>query len=82
MASLSATQTHVSNVINIQTGLDDLTKLVQKWTADPSSYSPPEMRECLDSWRDVLFKHLDEEVCPHTRQIQCVRVNALSLFAG
>jgi hypothetical protein len=22
------------------------------------------MRECLDSWREVLFKHLDEEVYP------------------
>lgn len=43
-------------------GLDKLAELLQKWNADPSTYSPTEMKECLDSWREVLFKHLDEEV--------------------
>lgn len=43
-------------------GLDKLGTLIAKWLAEPSSYSPQEMRECLDSWREVLFRHLDEEV--------------------
>lgn len=43
-------------------GLDDLAALIKKWTGDPASYSPDEMRACLDGWREVLFRHLDEEV--------------------
>lgn len=44
------------------TGLDKLGDLIHKWKLQPSTYSPQEMRESLDSWREVLFKHLDEEV--------------------
>jgi hypothetical protein len=36
--------------------------LVHKFKANPSSYSPEEMRACLDGFREVLFTHLDEEV--------------------
>lgn len=43
-------------------GLEDLEKVVAKWKADPSKYSPTEMRACLDGFKDVLFQHLDEEV--------------------
>jgi hypothetical protein len=43
-------------------GLDDLAALVHKYTQEPSSYSPTEMRACLDGFKDVLFSHLDEEV--------------------
>ncbi|KAJ3515254.1 hypothetical protein NLJ89_g1879 [Agrocybe chaxingu] len=43
-------------------GLVKLEKLVDKWIDEPSTYSPKEMRDCLDSFRDVLFHHLDEEV--------------------
>lgn len=43
-------------------GLDKLGTLLTKWSSDPSSYAPEDMKECLDSWRAVLFKHLDEEV--------------------
>lgn len=42
-------------------GLDKLGELLKKWTAEPAAYSPQEMKDCLDSWREVLFKHLDEE---------------------
>jgi hypothetical protein len=44
------------------TGLLNLEKLVEKWTEAPSAYSPTEMRACLDSFREILFNHLDEEV--------------------
>jgi hypothetical protein len=44
-------------------GLDKLTELVHKWRLEPSTYSPTELRACLDSFREVLFRHLDEEVC-------------------
>lgn len=43
-------------------GLDDLEVLLKKYKSEPSSYSPQELRECLDSFREVLFRHLDEEV--------------------
>ncbi|TFY65352.1 hypothetical protein EVJ58_g2029 [Rhodofomes roseus] len=33
-----------------------------KWNKDPTTFSPTEMRACLDSWREVLFVHLDQEV--------------------
>ena len=44
------------------TGLLNLEKLVEKWTEAPFTYSPTEMRECLDGFREILFHHLDEEV--------------------
>ncbi|EPQ57245.1 hypothetical protein GLOTRDRAFT_73898 [Gloeophyllum trabeum ATCC 11539] len=53
---------HIRSHKAIHKGLDDLERLIKKWSDDPSSYSPTEMRACLDSFRDVLFKHLDEEV--------------------
>ena len=43
-------------------GLDKLGVLLSKYSADQTTYNPTEMRECLDSWREVLFRHLDEEV--------------------
>ena len=44
------------------TGIEELTKLVRKFLDEPSSYKPEEMRACLDSWREVLFNHLNQEV--------------------
>ena len=44
------------------TGLLKLEKLVEKWTEAPATYSPTEMRECMDGFREILFHHLDEEV--------------------
>jgi hypothetical protein len=43
-------------------GLDRLEALVSKYKSNTSLYSPTDMRACLDSWREVLFRHLDEEV--------------------
>ncbi|OCH92287.1 hypothetical protein OBBRIDRAFT_791398 [Obba rivulosa] len=62
MPAFGSDEAHLKSHEGIHHGLDDLTKLVQKWTVEPSTYNPQEMRECLDSWREVLFKHLDEEV--------------------
>lgn len=43
-------------------GLEKLSSLLAKWRKSPSTYSPSEMRSCLDGFREVLFYHLDEEV--------------------
>ncbi len=43
-------------------GLDALAELLNKYRRDQTTYSPDEMRECLNSFREVLFKHLDQEV--------------------
>ncbi|KAJ7647283.1 hemerythrin HHE cation binding domain-containing protein [Roridomyces roridus] len=53
---------HIASHKGIHDGLDALEVLVKKYTEEPSTYSPTEMRECLDGFRGVLFKHLDEEV--------------------
>jgi len=53
---------HIRSHRAIHKGLDDLDTLVKKWTTELTSYSPTEMRACLDSFREVLFNHLDEEV--------------------
>ncbi|KAJ7579134.1 hemerythrin HHE cation binding domain-containing protein [Mycena floridula] len=53
---------HIQSHRGIHEGLDSLLALLKKWKQDPSTYSPEEMRGCLDGFREVLFKHLDEEV--------------------
>ena len=54
--------TDVFNLRIQSIGIEELTKLVRKWIDAPSTYNPEEMRACLDSWREVLFSHLDQEV--------------------
>ncbi|EIM83064.1 uncharacterized protein STEHIDRAFT_141577 [Stereum hirsutum FP-91666 SS1] len=53
---------HLESHKGIHHGLEDLTNLVTKYKKDPTSYKPEEFRACLDSWRQVLFTHLDDEV--------------------
>jgi len=53
---------HLHSHKGIHDGLDRLDALLSKYKSDPASYSPDEMKACLDSWREVLFRHLDEEV--------------------
>ncbi|KAJ7497347.1 hypothetical protein FB451DRAFT_1335566 [Mycena latifolia] len=53
---------HIDSHKGIHKGIDELAALVVKFKTQPSSYSPSEMRACLDGFRDVLFSHLDEEV--------------------
>jgi hypothetical protein len=43
-------------------GMDKYLVLLNKYAADPTSYTPAELRGNMDSWRDVLFNHLKEEV--------------------
>ncbi|CAL1706906.1 unnamed protein product [Somion occarium] len=62
MSSFSNDEVHIKSHHAIHEGLNKLGEIIHKWKADPSTYSPQEMRDCLDSWREVLFKHLDEEV--------------------
>ena len=44
-------------------GVGKLSVLVSKYTDEPSCYSPTELRNTLDDFREVLFKHMDDEVC-------------------
>ncbi|KAL1748767.1 hypothetical protein HDZ31DRAFT_79383 [Schizophyllum fasciatum] len=53
---------HVVSHEGIHKGLDDLSALVRKYRADNTLYSPEDMRACLDSFKEVLFRHLDQEV--------------------
>ncbi|KZO90103.1 hypothetical protein CALVIDRAFT_569366 [Calocera viscosa TUFC12733] len=47
---------------NSHKGLDRLETLINRYRDEPSTYSPIEFRACLDSFREILFTHLDEEV--------------------
>ena len=44
------------------TGLKTMKESVTKWKKDLSLYTPQGMKACLDGFREVLFRHLDEEV--------------------
>lgn len=46
----------------IHAGLDAYHALLVSWKSNPSAYSPKDLRANMDSWREVLFRHLDEEV--------------------
>jgi hypothetical protein len=48
---------------SVNPGLHSLQTLLKSYKSTPSSYSPDEMKACLDGFREVLFRHLDEEVC-------------------
>jgi len=62
MPAFQNDERHVQSHHGIHEGLDKLGALLTKWNLEPSTYSPDEMRACLDGWREVLFRHLDEEV--------------------
>jgi hemerythrin-like domain-containing protein len=55
---------HIKAHKAIHEGLVSLGRLVRKWREQPSTYSPTELRACLDSFSGVLFQHLDQEVSP------------------
>lgn len=46
---------HISSHKGIHDGLKELSSLLAKWRKSPSTYSPSEMRSCLDGFREVLF---------------------------
>lgn len=62
MPAFQNDERHIKSHHAIHDGLDKLGALIAKWLAEPSAYDPQEMRACLDAWREVLFRHLDEEV--------------------
>lgn len=43
-------------------GIETYASLLLKYASDPNTFSASELRENMDSWREVLFRHLDEEV--------------------
>lgn len=53
---------HLKSHKAIHKGMDEYLALLEKYSQDPSSYDPQELRRCMDSWKEVLFTHLDEEV--------------------
>ncbi|KAJ9094933.1 hypothetical protein QFC21_005725 [Naganishia friedmannii] len=53
---------HLKSHKQIHNGMDKYAALLNKYATDSTSYSPTELKENMDSWRDVLFKHLAEEV--------------------
>jgi len=62
MPQFAEDEKHKQSHKGIHDGLDAMGKLIKSYKEDPTSYSPEKMRECLDSFRDVLMRHLDEEV--------------------
>jgi len=62
MPAFSQNEKHLKSHEGIHEGLDRLSLLTTAYRKDPTSYSPEKIRECLDSFRDVLMTHLDEEV--------------------
>jgi hemerythrin-like domain-containing protein len=62
MPTFAKNERHIRSHREIHKGLDALSALVDKYAANNSSYDSAEMRACLDSFRKVLFDHLDEEV--------------------
>ncbi|EJD02598.1 uncharacterized protein FOMMEDRAFT_19894 [Fomitiporia mediterranea MF3/22] len=62
MPSFAENDQHRKSHEGIHDGLVKLGAITREFRENPTSYSPERMRECLDSFRDVLMKHLDEEV--------------------
>lgn len=46
----------------IHAGLDRYMALLASFRKEPMTYSPDSLRACMDSFREVLFQHLDQEV--------------------
>ncbi|KAJ3803010.1 hypothetical protein GGU11DRAFT_389432 [Lentinula aff. detonsa] len=53
---------HLKSHKGIHDGLERLEGLIQQYKSEPNTYDPTKMRASLDSFRDVLFSHLDQEV--------------------
>ncbi|KAJ7184438.1 hypothetical protein C8R46DRAFT_1064059 [Mycena filopes] len=62
MPEFSTDDAHINSHKAIHEGLEELTTLITKFKKEPSTYSPEQMRTCLDGFRGVLFAHLDAEV--------------------
>ncbi|KAL5523476.1 hypothetical protein ACEPAG_7649 [Sanghuangporus baumii] len=62
MPSFAEDEQHRKSHEGIHDGLVRLSTLIREFREEPSTYSPQRMRECFDSFKDVLMRHLDEEV--------------------
>lgn len=62
MPAFAQDEQHRTSHEGIHEGLMRLATLTRSFREEPSSYSPEKMRECLDSFRDILMRHMDEEV--------------------
>jgi len=62
MPSFREDEQHRLKHKQIHDGLDALAVIIKRVKEDPSSYSPADLRACLDGFREPLMTHLDEEV--------------------
>ncbi|EIW67380.1 hypothetical protein TREMEDRAFT_33693 [Tremella mesenterica DSM 1558] len=53
---------HLKSHKLIHEGLENYDSFLSTSLRNPSSYNPTALRAIMDSFKDVLFKHLDEEV--------------------
>jgi len=61
MAAFADNQKHRNAHRLIHEGLDRLSTLIARYQNEPVIYSPVDVRDCLNSFRDVLVSHLAEE---------------------
>ncbi|KLO09122.1 hypothetical protein SCHPADRAFT_1000496 [Schizopora paradoxa] len=62
MPAFANDEQHRKSHDGIHKGLDELGTHLATWRSAPTTYSPETLRKCLDSFGDVLLRHLDEEV--------------------
>ncbi|GJJ06843.1 hypothetical protein Clacol_001039 [Clathrus columnatus] len=62
MPSFAENEQHLESHKKIHDGLEELGKIIRKVYDDQSTYSPSELRACMDGFREPLMRHLDEEV--------------------
>ena len=53
---------HLEEHKEIHKGLDEYVAYIKKCRKDRKEWDGAKMREIMDSFRDILFKHLDHEV--------------------
>jgi hypothetical protein len=53
---------HIKQHEEIHKGLDEYVAYIRKCRKDPKEWDGEKMKDLMDSFREVLFKHLDHEV--------------------
>jgi hypothetical protein len=53
---------HLKEHEQIHKGLDEYVDYIRKCRKDRKEWDGDKMKEIMDSFRDILFKHLDHEV--------------------
>lgn len=62
MPQFAKTGDHLKEHEEIHKGLDEYVDYIRKCRIDKKQWDGDRMRRIMDSFRDVLFKHLDQEV--------------------